>query len=96
MPLAIVYTDTYPITLTATIKQIEEGFGTTVADKFLERLDEIVSKISVDPQLYQALPVDDRHRRAVISRQSSLVYETTPTKIILLYIFDNRQEPFWA
>lgn len=89
----VVYTETYKITLTAVITHVENDYGTLVANKLLNRIDRIVEKIIKNPNLYQAIPVDPRFRRAVISSQSSLVYEVTQTKIILLYIFDNRQDP---
>ncbi|HEY4325364.1 MAG TPA: hypothetical protein VGN20_15300 [Mucilaginibacter sp.] len=92
----VVYTDTYKITLTAVINSVENAYGVASAEKLLDRIDRIVAKIVVNPYLYQAVPVDTRFRRAVISGQSSLVYEVTDTKIILLYIFDNRQDPFWV
>ena len=82
-------------TLTALIENVENAYGEALAIKLLNRLDGIVKKIVKNPYLYQATSIDNRFRRAVISPQSSLVYEVTATKIILLYIFDNRQEPFW-
>ena len=91
----VVYTETYKITLTAIVENVEKAYGTRSVEKLLDRIDRIVEKIIVNPYLYQAIPIDTPFRRAVISRQSSLVYEITDTKIILLYIFDNRQEPFW-
>jgi plasmid stabilization system protein ParE len=91
----IVHTETYKITLTLLVNNVEMAFGTSAAEKLLDRIDRIVEKITTNPYLYQAIPIDSRYRRAVISRQSSLVYEVTETKIILLYIFDNRQDPAW-
>ena len=96
MVIEVVYSETYKITLTAVINNVENAYGTPSAEKLLDRIDRIVEKIIVNPYLYQAIPVDIRYRRAVISRQSSLVYEVTETKVILLYIFDNRQESVWA
>jgi hypothetical protein len=92
----VVYTETYKITLTAVISSVEGSYGAASAEKLLNRIDRIVDKIIINPFLFQAIPVDSRFRRAVISPQSSLVYEVTETKIILLYIFDNRQDPLWA
>lgn len=79
----IVYTETYKITLTAVINNVENAYGTSSAEKLLDKIDRIVKKISINPYLYQAIPVDTRFRRAVISPQSSLVYEVTETRIIL-------------
>jgi hypothetical protein len=94
--MEVVYTDTYKITLAAVINNVEKSHGALSAEKLLDRIDGIVQKIIINPYLFQAIPIDTRYRRAVISRQSSLVYEVTETKIILLYIFDNRQEPSWT
>jgi hypothetical protein len=96
MVTEVVYTETYRITLTALIESVENTYGIPTADKLLDRIDQIVEKVIVNPHLYQAIPVDARYRRAVISAQSSLVYEIAETKIILLYIFDNRQDPAWS
>jgi len=92
----IIYTDTYKITLIALTDRVEKSHGTSSVEKLLDRIDSIVEKIVINPYLFQAIPIDTRYRRAVISRQSSLVYEVTDTKIILLYIFDNRQDPVWS
>jgi hypothetical protein len=96
MVTEVVYTETYKITLALLINNVELAFGTSTAEKLLDRIDGIVKKIITNPNLYQAIPLDTRYRRAIISRQSSLVYEVTETKIILLYIFDNRQDPAWT
>jgi hypothetical protein len=92
----VVYTETYRITLTALIGGVENAYGIPTAEKLLDRIDQIVEKVIINPYLCQAIPVDTRYRRAVISAQSSLVYEVAETKIILLYIFDNRQDPAWT
>ena len=92
----VVYTETYKFTLTALINNVEGAYGVSSAEKLLDRIDGIVEKITINPYLFQAIPIDNCFRRAVISRQSSLVYEVTDTKIVLLYIFDNRQDSFWV
>jgi hypothetical protein len=90
----VVYTETYSLTLIAVLESVKQQYGSSPAEKLLDRIDGIVVKIIHNPYLFKAIPFDNRYRRAVISRQSSLVYEVTETKIILLYIFDNRQDPF--
>jgi len=95
MIVEIVYTETYKFTLSALINNVEASYGTSISEKLLDRIDDIVKKIALNPYLFQAIPVDSEYRRAVISRQSSLVYQVTESKAILLYIFDNRQDPLW-
>jgi hypothetical protein len=41
----VVYTETYKITLTAVIDNIEKAYGTRSAEKLLDRIDRIVEKI---------------------------------------------------
>ncbi len=78
------------------IANVEGAYGSSVTEKLLHRIDDIVNKIVSNPYMFQAIPIDSQFRRAVISSQSSLVYEVTETKIILLYIFDNRQDSLWT
>lgn len=91
----IEYTKTYKETLSAIVSIIERDWGTRYVNRFLDRLDDVVEKIQTHPYLFQAIPVNPKYRRCVVSKQTSLVYEVTDSKIILLYLFDNRQEPFW-
>lgn len=83
----IEYTETYKETLSAIISIVGRDWG--------ERYD-VVEKIRTHPYLFQAIPINPKYRRCVISKQTSLVYEVTDSKIIHLYLFDNRQEPFWG
>ena len=92
----VIYTETYKFTLITLINNVESAYGTSSTEYLLHWIDRMVKQIVLDPWLFQAIPVDDRFRRAVISRQSSLVYEVAETRIILLYIFDNRQDPVWT
>ena len=91
MVAEVVYTEPYKFTLATLIHNIESGYGTSSAEKLLDRVDSIVEKIVINPYLFQAISIDNMVRRAVISPQSSLVYKIMETKIVLLYIFDNRR-----
>ncbi|MFC3199059.1 hypothetical protein ACFOET_15650 [Parapedobacter deserti] len=91
----IEYTETYKETLSATVSIIERDWGDRYVNRFLNQLDDVVEKIQTYPYLFQAIPINPKYRRCVISKQTSLVYEVTDSKIILLYLFDNRQEALW-
>jgi len=94
MVKAIEYTKTYKETLSAIVSIIESDWGDRYVNRFLNQLDDAVKKIQMYPYLFQELPLNHRYRRCVISKQTSLVYEVADSKVILLYLFDNRQEPF--
>ncbi|WP_090605732.1 type II toxin-antitoxin system RelE/ParE family toxin [Parapedobacter koreensis] len=91
----IEYTETYKETLSATVSIMERDWDEKYVNRFLDQLDDVVEKIRTHPYLFQAIPINPKYRRCVISKQTSLVYEVTDSKIILLYLFDNRQEPLW-
>lgn len=94
--MEIEYTQTYKETLSAIVLLIEKRWGERQVNRFLDQLDDVVKKIQMYPYLYQATPVNPKYRKCVVSKQTSLVYELSESKIILLYLFDNRQEPFWG
>jgi len=89
------YTETYKETLLAIVSMVERDWDDRHVNRFLDQLDDVIDKIQAHPYLFQALPVNPRYRRCVISKQTSLVYEVADSKIALLYLFDNRQEPFF-
>lgn len=91
----IEYTETYRDTLLATTSIIERSWGKIYVEKFLDKLDDLLLLIKKHPYIHQALPSYPEYRRCVISKQTSLVYAVQDSKIILLYLFDNRQEPLW-
>lgn len=88
------YTQTYKDTLSAVVSIIDREWGKRYTDNFLNQLDSAVEKIRKHPYLCQALDINSKYRRYVISKQTSLVYEVNDVKITLLYLYDNRQEPF--
>lgn len=92
----IEYTETYRDTLLATTSIIERSWGKIYVEKFLDKLDELLKLIKKHPYIHQAIPSHPKYRRCVISKQTSLVYAVQDSKIILLYLFDNRQEPLWS
>ena len=94
MVKTIEYTKTYKETLSAIVSIIESDWGNRYVNRFLDQLDDAVRKIQMYPYLFQELPINQKYRRCVISKQTSLIYEVTDSKVILLYLFDNRQEPF--
>lgn len=96
MVRSIEYTETYKETLLATVGTIEASWGEIHVGQFLDKLDNLVEMIRKHPYIFQSLPLHPKYRRCVISKQTSLVYTVTDSSIILLYLFDNRQDPFWG
>jgi len=62
------YTETYKETLSAVVSIIERDWGDRYVDRFLNQLDDVVEKIQTYPYLFQAIPINSRYKRCVISK----------------------------
>ncbi len=74
------------------LSYLREWYGTDAALRFLEQTEKVVEGIAVFPYSY---PTSDKVislRKAVITKQSSLFYRVTNSKIEILHFWDNRQD----
>lgn len=92
MSLAIVWSDEAQQTFDDTILQIEAKWGERSAEKFVKEANKVINSISFQPYLYKA-SLAENVRQAFISRQTSMFYEVHSNHIVILYFWDNRQEP---
>jgi len=92
MSLEILSTQNADETFIAVYDFIEIRFGKKVADKFLEKTENIVALIAEYPLMYKATSVDVNVRIAIISKHTSLFYRVTETSVHLLYFWDNRRD----
>lgn len=91
---------TYPInwtpeaseTFDIIIELIESKWGFVSAQKFVRSANHTIVILASHPEMFVAVK-GQTVRRAFITKQTSLFYEITEHEIILLYFWDNRQEP---
>jgi plasmid stabilization system protein ParE len=81
------------------LKQIEniciyltEEFSANVTQKFLSKLTEKVERVARFPESGQRTPYKLVYRLK-LDRYHSIYYRASKTQIIILYIWDGRQEP---
>ncbi|MDR0737732.1 MAG: type II toxin-antitoxin system RelE/ParE family toxin [Prevotellaceae bacterium] len=72
---------------------LENHWTSHEVKKFAKRLDEALSFIIKFPFIYPASTQNNMVRRCVLTRQISLYYKVNPTKILIITLFDNRQNP---
>lgn len=92
MSLAIAWTDDARQTFDDTVIQIEARWGTRSAEKFVKEAHKIIGSIATQPYLYKA-SYTENIRQAFISKQTSMFYEVHTAHIVILFFWDNRQEP---
>lgn len=61
----------------------------------MKETDKAIRLISSFPNMYKSSLFDEHVRVAQVRKLSSLFYTVSGENIVLLYIVDSRQEPFW-
>lgn len=92
MSLPIAWTPEATETFDIIIELIESKWGFSSAQKFVRSANQTIITLASHPQMFVAVK-GKTIRRAFISKQTSLFYEISEQQIILLYFWDNRQEP---
>jgi plasmid stabilization system protein ParE len=72
---------------------IEENWGQKIADRFKKQVDKTINIISKQPYIFKPSTLDSRIRKGVISKQTSFFYEIHDEYIVIVFFWDNRQEP---
>jgi len=62
-------------------------------NKFSNKINQIVNLIAGNPELFPVSSINKKIRKAVISKQSTLFYHFNSKHIIVLSVFDTRQNP---
>jgi len=62
------------------------------AQKFVQSVQKTILLIQTQPYLYKSSSILNC-RQAVITHQTSMFYEVTHNQVIILFFYDNRQEP---
>lgn len=88
MSLPINWTTTARADYASLLKQIEDTYG---LETVLEKSEEVIDTIEQFPDGFQKFEHDLNLRRAVISKQTSIIYRIRQTDIQILYFWDNRK-----
>jgi len=91
--MQIIWSKNAQITFDAIVVYLENSFGKNVAKKFIAKADSSIQVIATFPNLYRAISLKQNVRKATISKVCSLYYEVNIDSIVILYFWDNRQEP---
>lgn len=75
------------------LEEIESQFGLDAALNTMEKVEEILEKIAEFPLMFPPSSTYPSNHKAVISKQTSLIYQVENEEITLLLFWDNRQNP---
>lgn len=91
--MQIIWSKNAQITFDAIVVYLENSFGNNIAKKFIAKADSSIQTIASFPNLYKAISLKQNVRKATISKVCSFYYEINDNTIVILYFWDNRQEP---
>ena len=91
----VFYTPKAKDTLQLVYEFLIENWGQKSANDFLQKADKTIRSIAEQPFIFKASVIDLNVRLATITKQTSLFYEIADDEIILLFFYDNRQEPLF-
>ncbi|NMH24193.1 type II toxin-antitoxin system RelE/ParE family toxin [Flavobacterium solisilvae] len=89
----ILWTDNALKELEKTITYLEEHWTEKELRNLANKLEEIVSLISQNPNLFQVSDVKKDIRRAVVLTYNTLYYRVTNNQVEIISFFSNRQSP---
>jgi len=75
--------------------QLLERWGVATVIKFEERAMSVLATITGSPFIYQTTQMNPEVRKAVIHGNCSLFYRVSGQKIVILFFWDNRQDPIF-
>lgn len=75
------------------LEEIETQFGLDAALSMMDKVEELLEQIATFPSMYPPSNKYPTNRKAVISKQTSLIYQVESQEITLLLFWDNRQNP---
>ena len=72
---------------------LELKWNETIKKKFSNKINTTIKLLIDNPELFPVSNVNKKIRKAVVSKQSTLYYHFNSKHIIVLSVFDTRQNP---
>jgi plasmid stabilization system protein ParE len=95
MGLEVVFSDVAIDMLISIGEFIENKWSPTQTNKFLEKVHKTIDLASKHPYMFKASSFKDNIRIGLVSKQTSFFYEIKENEIVILFFWDNRQDPMF-
>ncbi|RZJ98752.1 MAG: type II toxin-antitoxin system RelE/ParE family toxin [Flavobacterium sp.] len=93
--MELIFTDEATEMLVSVSLFIEQKWSLKEADKFLAQAYKTFDLLLKHPYIFKASSLDQNIRVGIISKQCSFFYEIKESQIVILFLWDNRQEPIF-
>ena len=75
------------------LSYLSEEWSVKIRDEFLEKFKKAIEQIQLFPEACQEVKYRKNVRRKIVTEQNSIYYTEFENEILVLAIFDNRQDP---
>ena len=89
----IIITDKAKINIINIFDYLELKWNLKVKTKFAFKLNEMIKLIKINPDIFIISEKNKRLRKCVVTKQSTLYYSFDSNQIIIVSLFDTRQDP---
>jgi plasmid stabilization system protein ParE len=93
MSVPIEWTKEADETFEIIVELLDSVWGTKETTKFIKRVNQLLFTIREQPFIFKFSEINLDIKKALISKQTSFFYKIEKDRIIILYFWDNRQEP---
>ncbi len=87
------WSDEASANLDSIIEYLQNRWTEREIGRFFKKLDKRIDLISRNPHAYPVVDKRINIRRSVLSKQTTIYYEIKPDMVVILSLFDNRQDP---
>ncbi|HCN82055.1 MAG TPA: hypothetical protein DIT07_00310 [Sphingobacteriaceae bacterium] len=92
MSLPVFWTPEAEDTFGSIIDFIRNNWGEKHAVNFIKRSEKVINTISTQPYMFKG-SYSQNIRQGFVTKQRSLFYQINDNYIVILFFWDNRQEP---
>ena len=89
----IVITESAKSKITAVLEFISSKYGPLTQKKFVIKLDKAIGVAHKNPEIFPVSIYNKRVRKCVITKQSTVFYAFDDENVVILALFDTRQNP---
>ena len=75
------------------MEYLEFKWSTKVRDKFISKLDKSIYLIQNEPEIFPKSQINKKQFKCVVSKQTTMYYKFNTKEIMILSLFDTRQNP---
>lgn len=91
--LDIRFTPEAESTYRAITDQLQSRWGEKIVSKFEVKVNKVLNQISISPTIYPILLENHELRRCVLHKNCSMFYKVYDNYILVVWFWDNRQQP---